>query len=148
MKKTLFCSVFSAVFILCGCSSPKLNIGVYQRIDSSRVVMALVFEVMIILQVKSPENAEGALSYWTWGGKYTYDEDGQITLKMDDETRKRWNFYYNFLGRKDGIVINDLTHNTGLVLRYTIPKRRNTIAAPVPVGSTGVDPNYQYIHNN
>ena len=148
MKKTLFCSVFSALFVLCGCSSPKLNIGVYQSIDSSRDDMAMVYEDMIILQVKSPENAEGALAYWTWGGKYTYDDNGEITLDMDEKTRKRWNFYFNFLGRKDGIVINDLANNTGLVLRYTLPKRRNTVAAPVPVGSTGVDPNYQYIHNN
>lgn len=148
MKNTLlFVSLFT-LFLLCGCSSQKLNIGVYQSIDSSRDDMAMVYEDMIILQVKSPENAEGALAYWTWGGKYSYDDDGQIILKMDEETRKRWNFYYNFIGRKDGIVINDLTRNSGLVLRYTIPKRRNTIAAPVPVGSTGVDPDYQYIHNN
>lgn len=148
MKKLTLLAAVSALFLLCGCSSQKLNIGVYQSVDSSRDDMAMVYEDMIILQVKSPENSEGALAYWTWGGNYSYDDDGQIILKMDDETRKRWNFYYNFLGRKDGIVINDLTNNTGLVLRYTLPKRRNSIAAPVPVGSTGVDPNYQYIHNN
>ncbi len=148
MKNMLLFSAFFTLFLLCGCSSPKLNIGVYQSVDSSRDDMAMVYEDMIILQVKSPENSEGALAYWTWGGKYTYDDDGQITLEMDDETRKRWNFYFNFLGRKDGIVINDLTSNSGLVLRYTVPKRRNSIAAPVPVGSTGVDPNYQYIHND
>ena len=148
MNKFFLISAFAALFLVTGCSSNKLNIGVYRNVDSSRDDMAMVCEEYIILQVKSPENAGGALDYWTWGGKYTLDDDGTISFDMDKETRKRWNFYFNFLGRKAGIVINDLANETGIILRYELPKRRRNEASPVPVGSTGINPRYQYPDNN
>ena len=135
------------LFLASGCASKQLNIGVYRNVDSSRDDMAMVCDNYIILQVKSPENAPGSLAYWTWGGEYALDDDGTIRLKMDEQTRKRWMFYFNLLGRKDGIVVNDLTNNTGIVLRYELPKRKNSDMAPVPVGTTGVDPRYQYPEN-
>ena len=147
MKKIILLCAFAALFLFTGCSSPKLNIGVYRNVDSSRDDMAMVCDEYIVLQVKSPENAEGALAYWTWGGTYSLDDDGTITLDMDKETRKRWMFYFNFLGRRDGIVINDLANETGIILRYELPKRRKNEMAPVPVGSTGINPKYQYPDN-
>ena len=144
MKKLFLFSVFISLFLAAGCASQKLNIGVYRNVDSSRDDMAMVCDDYIIMQVKSPENAEGSLDYWTWGGTYTLENDGTITLNMDRETGKRWMFYFNFIGRKDGIVINDLSNETGIILRYELPKRRKNSSTPVPVGTTGVNPRYQY----
>lgn len=144
MKQIILLSVFAALFLVTGCSAQKLNIGVYRNVDSSRDDMAMVCDDYIILQVKSPENADGSLAYWTWGGKYSLNDDGTINLIMDKETRKRWAFYFNFIGRRDGIVINDLSNETGIILRYEIPKRRRSERGPVPVGSTGINPKYQY----
>lgn len=148
MKKFIFSAVFAALILATGCTARKLNIGVYRNVDSSRDDMAMVCDEYIILQVKSPENADGSLAYWTWGGTYSLDDDGTITLNMDKETGKRWNFYFNFLGRRDGIVVNDLANETGVILRYELPKKRKNELAPVPVGSTGVNPKYQYPEHN
>lgn len=145
MKKLTLFFAFALLFILSGCAAKQLNIGVYRNEDSSRDDMAMVCNEYIILQVKSPKNADGALAYWTWGGTYTYDDDNSIILNMDKETRKRWSFYFDFTGRSDGIVIKDLANEKDIVLRYELPKRRRNEFAPVPVGSTGVDPQYQYL---
>lgn len=145
MKKFVLLFVFALLFVITGCASRRLNIGVYRNVDSSRDDMAMVCDDYIILQVKSPKNSEGALAYWTWGGKYTYNDDGSIDFDMDRETYKRWKFYFEFSGRRDGITISDLTSSKNIFLRYSIPKRRNNDFAPVPVGTTGVDPHYQYI---
>ena len=55
--------------------------------------MAMVCNEYIILQVKSPKNADGTLAYWTWGGTYTLNDDNTIEFDMDKETAKRWKFY-------------------------------------------------------
>lgn len=144
MKKFVLFFAFALSFVITGCASKQLNIGVYRNEDRSRDDMAMVCNEYIILQVKSPKNSDGALAYWTWGGTYSYDDDGSIELDMDKETRKRWKFYYEFSGRRDAIVISDLENEKDIVLRYELPKRRKNEFAPVPVGSTGVDPKYQY----
>ena len=74
---------------------------------------------------------------------YTLDENGEIFFDMDKETMKRWRFYYSFLKRRNGIILNDLSTNKGYLLKYQIPKKRPG-AQPgyIPTGSTGVDHNY------
>ena len=133
-----------ALAALCGCTVPQLPIGVYRAEESAHDDQAMVYQDYIILQVKAPVYAPGGLAYWNWGGKYTLDEDGTITLDMDRETARTWAFYFEFLMRNDGIVVNDLENNTGVLLRYQTPKLRNNERAPRPEGSTGVDPNYAY----
>ncbi|MBR2633078.1 MAG: hypothetical protein IKD29_06515 [Lentisphaeria bacterium] len=144
MKKIFLLAVFAALFLSAGCASRQLNIGVYRNVDSSREDIAMVFEDHIIMQVKSPENSEGSLAYWTWGGKYSIADDGTIILDMDKETRRRWNFAFNIVSRQDGIVVNELATDNGVVLRYELPKRRSQGGNPVPVGSGGVNPRYQF----
>lgn len=147
MKKTVMFLASALLFALTGCSSGKLNIGVYRNEDSGREDMAMVCNEYIILQVKSPANAGGALDYWTWGGTYTLDDNGAIEFDMDEETKRRWKFYFDFIGRRDGIIIHDLANEKNIILRYKLPQRRKNEYAPVPVGSTGIDPKYQYFEN-
>lgn len=132
------------MLLFSGCAPLLLPIGAYRSSDSSRDDMAMVYGDLIILQVKAPEYAPGGLTYWSWGGSYTVDEDGTINLNMDRETARNWKFYFEFLRRGDGIVVNNLENNTGIVLRYETPKLRRTNRSPRPEGSTGVDPNYRY----
>ena len=136
--------VWVVMLLFSGCTPLLLPIGAYRSADRSRDDMAMVYGDLIILQVKAPRYAPGGLTYWNWGGKYTLDEDGTINLDMDKETARNWKFYFEFLRRNDGIVINDLENNTGVVLQYEPPKLRRNNRAPVPQGSTGVDPRYSY----
>ena len=142
MKRVFLLLVAVSCALICGCSSPKLDIGVY-RAGSDREDFIFAYEDMIFLQIKSPECAEGSLEYWNWAGKYSIDEDGRILFDMDTPTRKRWNLYYNFLHKSGGVVVNDLYNNSGFLLRYQTPKRRSGSYSRLrPVGSTGVDPVY------
>ena len=144
MKKILLLAIFAALFLAAGCASRQLNIGVYRNVDASREDIAMVFDDHIILQVKSPENSEGSLAYWTWGGKYSLADDGTVVLHMDKDTLKRWNFAFHIVSRQDGLVINELANDNGVVLRYELPKRRSQGGNPVAVGSGGVTPRYQF----
>ena len=143
MRKMILLCAVAAGLMFCGCSSPQMEIGKYQITDSGREDVIMVYENMLIMQIKSPENSSGSLKYWNWGGKYTLDENGEIFFDMDRETMKRWRFYYSFLKRRNGIVLNDLSTNKGYLLKYQIPKKRpGTQPGYIPTGSTGVDHNY------
>lgn len=143
MKFFTFAFAVLAGMLLAGCSSPQLDIGEYRITDGSRKDFIVAYQDMIFLQIRSPENAPGSLAYWNWAGKYSVEDDGEIIFDMDRETRKRWNFYYNFLRKRGGIVLNDLSNNRGYLLKYQTPQKRAG-ARPgfIRTGSTGTDPNY------
>ena len=71
-------------------------------------------------------------------------DDGTVVLHMDKDTLKRWNFAFHIVSRQDGLVINELANDNGVVLRYELPKRRSQGGNPVAVGSGGVNPRYQF----
>lgn len=132
-----------AALALSGCTERLLDIGEYRINEGSRRDFICAYQDMIFLQIKSPEHAPGSLEYWNWAGKYSVNDDGQIMFDMDDETAKRWNFYFNFLQKRGGIVLNDLSNNRGYFLRYQIPpKRKDARPGYMPTGSTGTDHNY------
>lgn len=135
--------------VLSGCSERLLDIGEYRINESGRRDFICAYQDMIFLQIKSPEHAAGSLEYWNWAGKYSLDENGQIFFEMDKETAKRWNFYFNFLQKRGGIVLNDLSNNRGYFLRYQIPgKRKDARPGYMPTGSTGTDHNYAPLSNH
>ena len=138
-------TVLAAVALLAGCSAVNLPTGKYDGSLTGREDFAVVFEDLIFIHVKSPEDAPGKLMYWDWAGKYEVDSDGEIELDMDKLTKKRWKFYYNFLKHRDGISVNDLSNNTGFRLRYISPSLRSGSGGPRPVGSAGVNPLYKDI---
>ena len=107
-----------AGIIFCGCTSPQLDIGEYRIAESGRGDFIFAYQDLIFLQIKSPEYASGSLEYWNWAGKYSIDDAGEIHLDMDRETGKRWRFYFNFLKRRNGIVLNDFRSEKGYFFRY------------------------------
>ncbi|MBR7104898.1 MAG: hypothetical protein IKC65_08140 [Lentisphaeria bacterium] len=144
MKKLgIFLAAAAAAVVFSGCSSPQLDIGEYRIEASGRRDFIVAYQDMIFLQIKSPEDAPGSLEYWNWAGTYSLDENGEILFDMDRETGKRWRFYFNFLKKRNGIVLNDLSNNKGYLLKYRIPaKRANARPTYMRTGSTGTDPNY------
>ena len=144
MRIGLVLTLILAGLFLAGCSQPNLRTGEYRIDQPGRDDFAAVYEDLIFIHVKSPENVPGTLAYWEWAGKYKVLENGEIELDMDRETLRRWKFNFQFLRKNDGIGINDWEKQTGYLLRYRTPKMRENAPQPRPAGSTGVDPVYNY----
>ena len=140
----ILASALAAGLFLAGCSQPNLRTGEYRIERSGRDDFAVVYENMIFLHIRSPENVPGTLAYWEWAGKYKVRENGEIELDMDHETQRRWKFSYQFLRKNEGISFNDWEKQTGYLLRYRTPQLRQGARTPRPAGSTGVDPVYNY----
>ena len=134
----------AAGLFLAGCAQPNLRTGEYRIDRNDRDDFAVVYDDLIFVHVKSPENVPGTLAYWAWAGQYKVLENGEIELDMDHETARRWKFNYQFLRKNDGISFNDWENNTGYLLRYRTPKLKSNAPRPHPAGSTGVDPVYNY----
>ena len=146
----LVSALFFVLIFAAGCvGQPNLATGKYQISTPGRDDFAVVFNDLIFLRVKSPEDAPGSLSYWEWAGKYKVDDDGEIMLQMDHETNRRWRFYFQFLRKREGISFNDWSKQTGYLLQYQQPELRSGANAPRPMGTGGVNPVYQDVsHEN
>ena len=133
----------AALAVLAGCSSVPLPTGKYRIEEPEREDFAVVYEDLIFLRIKSPDDAPGSLAYWEWAGKYKVEENGVLVFDMDRETRSRWEFYFQFIRKREGLIFNDWANQNGHLLRYQTPKLRSNPQAPRPVGSSGVNPAYQ-----
>ena len=144
MRIAICLTLALAAGFLAGCAQPNLRTGEYRIERSGRDDFAVVYDDLIFVHIKSPENVPGTLAYWEWAGKYKVRENGEIELDMDHETARRWKFNYQFLRKNDGISFNDWENNTGYLLRYRTPKLKSNAPRPRPAGSTRVDPVYNY----
>ena len=143
MKMFSLAAAATAAVLFAGCSSPQLDIGEYRISEAGREDFIVAYQDMIFMQIRSPQYAPGSLEYWNWAGKYSISDGGEIVFDMDRETAKRWKFYFNFLRKRDGIVLNDLSTNKGHLLKYRIPRKRaGAQPGVIPTGSTGTEPNY------
>ncbi len=140
----LLIAATGAMLCLAGCAEPNLRTGEYRADQPGRDDFAAVYEDLIFVHVKSPENVPGTLAYWEWAGKYKVLDNGELSFDMDRETARRWHFSFQFLSNKQGILVNDLEQQSGFTLRYRTPKLKSSAAGPRPVGSRGVDPEYRY----
>ena len=143
MKMFSLAAAATAAVLFAGCSSPQLDIGEYRISEAGREDFIVAYQDMIFMQIRSPQYAPGSLEYWNWAGKYSISDGGEIVFDMDRETAKRWKFYFNFLRKRGGIVLNDLSTNKGHLLKYRIPRKRaGAQPGVIPTGSTGTEPNY------
>ena len=133
-----------ATLILAGCAGPNLRTGEYRTTQPGRDDFAVIYGDLIFLHLKSPDNVPGTLAYWEWAGKYQVQDNGEIFFDMDRETERRWQFSFQFVRKRGGILVNELEQQRGFMLRYCTPKLKSGAAVPRPTGSRGVDPVYQY----
>ena len=140
-KRVLF--LFGVLLLLAGCQSHRLQDGRYLGRD--RGEFAMVYKDLIFLRVKAARNIPGSLSFWEWGGKYSIDpETRRITLDMERENARLWNFCYSIYSERGAVILQDLTENKRFVLRYETPALDTKPAnAPRPYSSPGVNPVYQ-----
>jgi len=126
----LFVSVMMLVLI-CGCEQLRLVNGKYETTLAGREDFAAVYEDLIFLRLRDPQS-DGTGNYWDWAGKYKIDDDGRITLQMDKEKLRIWNFYYNFYSKRGAIAVADLSAESGFDLKFR------------PVGKTSAAPAASY----
>ena len=131
------------LLFLAGCQHATLQPGRY--LGKDRGEFAMVYRDLIFLRVKAARNIPGSLSFWEWGGKYSIDPDTRrITLDMERENARLWNFSYNILAERGMIVLQDLSENRRYRLVYETPALDNRPSnVPRPYSSSGVDPVYQ-----
>lgn len=120
------------VFLASGCTIPVMATGKYTAEDAGREDYAVVYQDKIFLHIKAPELYNGRAAYWDWAGNYELTSAGEIRLDMDRETGKLWNFYYTFLSKREGLVVNDLSENKGYLLRYQPTAKRPVIQSAIP----------------
>ena len=128
----LFSGVLSLLFALTGCTVPVMATGRYTAEDPGREDYAVVYQDKIFLHIKAPELHSGRAAYWDWAGTYELTGAGEIRPDMDRETGKLWNFYYTFLSKREGIVVNDLSENKGYLLRFRPAPKRPVIQSAIP----------------
>ena len=144
MKTLTFLATALTALFLAGCAEPNLRTGEYRYDQVGRDDFAAVYDDLIFVHVKSPENVPGTLAYWEWAGKYKVLENGEIEFDMDHETARRWKFSFQFVRNQGGILVNDWEKQSGFLLRYRTPQLKSGTSTPRPTGSSGVNPVYQY----
>ena len=120
MRFPLIISV--AVFVLLfvsGCEVIRLANGKYETSIDGRQDFAAVYNDMIIIRLRNPENESGTENgYWEWGGFYKVSKDNLIEFDMDRQQNRDWRFYYEL--RKSGNAIKVIDHRAGnsFILNY------------------------------
>ena len=108
MKRSFRLFLAAAMCVICGCEVIRLSNGKYEISQPGRGDFAAVYNDMIIIRLRNPEEATGtANGYWEWGGSYSIREDGVIELDMDRETARNWRFYYDLRKQDNGIRVID-----------------------------------------
>ena len=103
MKHTIQLFLLLTVFLLCGCEVIRLRNGKYEISQAGRGDFAAVYNDMIIIRLRNPEEPGTGNGYWEWGGTYSIRDNGIIELDMDRQTARDWNFYYD-LRMQDGAI--------------------------------------------
>ena len=128
MKKSLF--LFGAIAALmlggAGCASVGLPNGRYLPAEE-RGDYEIVYQDLIFLHMRAPENSPGQTAFWDWAGSYSVGDGGKLELDMDTPTRKLWDFYYNFRMQGGMILVDDLSTRTTYPLRIERQKLRNEV---------------------
>ena len=130
---TALFGALALAFLATGCTIPVMATGKYAAEDSGREDYAVVYQDKIFLHIKAPELYNGRASYWDWAGKYELTSAGEIRPDMDRATAKLWNFYYTFLSKREGSVVNDLSENKGYLLRFPPTAKRPVIQSAMPL---------------
>ena len=128
VKKSLFLFGAAAVLMLlgAGCASLSLPGGCYLPGDE-RGDYAIVYQKLIFLHMRAPENSPGQTAFWDWAGSYSIGDGGKLELDMDTQTRKLWDFYYNFRVQGGMILVDDLSTRNTYPLRIERQKLRNEV---------------------
>ena len=118
--------VLAAFF--CGCSQLTLTAGKYETTLPGREDFAAIYEDLIFIRVREPNDDPSQNAYWDWAGNFEIEDDGHIILKMDKATARKWNFHYDFYRRDSMITVYDLSAENSFNLRHrsnSAAQRRN-----------------------
>lgn len=116
--KFLLFFICVAAAILSGCSQITLPNGKYETTLSGREDFVAVYDDLIFVRIKEPDDDQKRNSYWDWAGNFSIEDDGHIVFKMDNSTARKWNFHYDFFCRNGSIIVHDVGSENSFQLRH------------------------------
>ena len=126
--KSLCLLILPLATFFCGCSQLTLATGKYETSLPGREDFAAIYDDLIFIRVREPNDDPSQNSYWDWAGNFDIEDDGHIILKMDKSTARKWNFHYDFYRRDGMITVYDLSAENSYNLRHrpgSAAQRRN-----------------------
>ena len=129
MKFKFLCfAILPLAAFFCGCSQLTLATGKYETTLPGREDFAAIYDDLIFIRIREPNDDPSQNSYWDWAGNFEIEDDGHILLKMDKPTARKWNFHYDFYRRDGMITVYDLGAENSYNLRHrpgSAAQRRN-----------------------
>ncbi len=138
MRKAAILMLAAVAMLVAGCSSPRLANGKYESRIPGQDDYIIVYDDLVFLHIKTPDNLPERQTYWTWAGKYSISDSGELDFDMNDELKKKWRFSYTFVNQQGGVVLNDWGTRTGRMLYYERPTYRELQVAPAAMPNTSM----------
>jgi len=123
MKKFLFMLPL-ILTVLTGCSQYRLKEGQYFSTEQGREDQICVYDDLIFVKIKTPDDSPDSVQYWQWGGKYEVNELGEISFDMDKLTKKKWNFYFSFVLTQGNILVKNQGDAKTQTLKFAPIRKR------------------------
>ena len=120
--KVLLSFVFFLPLLFCGCSSITIPNGKYDTTIDGREDFVAIYNDVIYLRIKQPDDDRKINDYWEWAGNFKIEDDGRFFFKMDDATARKWNFSYEFSLRNGMISVYDISAENSFHLRRRQPR--------------------------
>ena len=126
MNKFLLLALFIFPVLFCSCAQLVAPPGKYETTIDGREDFAAVYNDLIFIRIKEPDDDRKRSAYWDWAGHFEIMENGRILLDMDEDTARKWGFHYDFSFNNGMIVVHDLGAENSFHLR------RRQAASPMP----------------
>ncbi len=127
--KSLFLTLFTVTVLFCGCTQIHVPAGKYETTLDGREDFAAVYNDLIFIRVKEPDDDRKRSGYWDWAGHFDTEDDGRIILKMNEDDTRKWGFHFDFYFSNGMIVVHDIGAQNSYHLRIRqpfVPMPQNT----------------------
>lgn len=121
-SKFLLLFTFIIPLLFCGCSSITIPNGKYDTTIDGREDFVAIYNDIIYLRIKQPDDDRRINDYWEWAGNFKIADDGRFFFKMDDDTARKWNFSYEFSLSNGMISVYDISAENSFHLRRRQPR--------------------------
>ena len=106
--KSLFPALFALALLFCGCTEITVPAGKYDTTLDGREDFAAVYNDIIFIRVKEPDDDLKRNGYWDWAGNFDISDNGKLLLKMNDDDARKWGFHFDFYFSNGMIVVHDI----------------------------------------
>ena len=133
--KTFFLAILFLPVLFCGCSSLTIPNGKYDTTLDGREDFIAIYNDIIYLRIKQPDDDRKNNDYWEWGGNFKLEDDGRFIFDMDEDTARKWNFSYEFSLSNGMISVYDISAENSFRLRRRQQRPAHGQSAQYPPGN-------------